>query len=434
MRGRARGRFDGASGIARAPLARAAGGLLAAVALAAAVGGCGGASAADSGAIRGQRVTIYASVPLEGPQRPIAIDVLRGERLALRDASGRAGGRPVRLVTLDAATLNAGGWDPGQISVNARRAAADATAVAYLGEVDAGSSAISIPLLNEQGLLEVSPLDTATALTARSPAVAGSPERYYPNLQRFGRTFARVVPSDAVQADALLSWMEREGVRRLALLSDEDPIQQTLLDAVQDGAHARGIAVVDSEDVDPSPSGYRDVVASVLSHRPDAAFYAGGLLRGGAALLWRQLAAADPALALYVPGVLAQPAFVASIGAAAAATRATRPVLSLGAYPPQARRVARRFARAYGQPPGPEALYGYEAMTAVLAAVDRAAGGAGGALTRAAVVRAFFQTSRGDSVLGPYAIDRAGATSIRTYGGYRIAPTGRLHFAASLDG
>jgi branched-chain amino acid transport system substrate-binding protein len=432
--GRASGRSGGARRGGWGTLARLAYWLAGAVASAAALAGCGGASAADQGVVRGAHATIYVSVPLEGPQRPVALDVLRGERLALRATGDRVAGRRVRLVTLDAATLGAGGWDPGRISVNARRAAADPTAVAYLGELDVGASAISIPLLNEKGLLEVSPLDTAKALTLRSAAVAGSPERYYPNQQRFGRTFARVVPSDAVQAGALLRWMQAGGVRRLALLSDEDPTQQALADAVQAGARAHGIAVVDAEDVDPSASGYADVVASVRAHRPDAALYAGGLLQGGAARLWRQLAAADRRLALYVPGAMVQQEFLASIGAAAAATRATRPVLSLRAYPPAARRVARSFVRAYGEAPGPEALYGYEAMAAVLAAVDRAAGAAEGSLTRAGIVRAFFATRRGgESVLGPYAIDRAGDTSLHVYGGYEIR-AGRPRYAVALRG
>jgi branched-chain amino acid transport system substrate-binding protein len=420
--------------IGRAALARLACALAAAGGLGAALSGCGGASAADRGAIHGARATIYVSVPLEGPQRPVALDVLRGERLALYAAGVRAGGRSVRLVTLDAATLGAGGWDPGRISINARRAAADPTAVAYLGELDVGASAISIPLLNEQGLLEVSPLDTAKALTQPSAAVAGSPERYYPNQQRFGRTFARVVPSDAVQAGALLRWMQAEGVRRLALLTDEDPTQQALADAVAAGARAHAIAVVDAEDVDPSASGYAGVVASVRAHRPDAALYAGGLLQGGAARLWRQLAAADRRLALYVPGAMVQQEFLASLGAAAAVTRATRPVLGLRAYPPVARRVARSFVRVYGEAPGPEALYGYEAMAAVLAAIDRAARDDRGALTRAGIVRAFFATGRGAaSVLGPYRIDRAGDTSLRVYGGYELQ-AGRPRYAVALRG
>ena len=434
MSERGRGRTGGVRRSGRAALARLAVALAAAGGIAAALAGCGGASAADQGAIHGARATIYVSVPLEGPQRPVALDVLRGERLALRAAGGRAAGRSVRLATLDAATLGAGGWDPGQISLNARRAAADPSALAYLGELDVGASAISIPLLNEKGLLQVSPLDTAKALTLPSAAVAGSPERYYPNQQRFGRTFARVVPSDAVQAGALLSWMQAEGVRRLALMTDEDPIQQALADAVQAGARAHGIAVVDAEDVDPAASGYADVVAGVRAHRPDGALYAGGLLQGGAARLWRELAAADRRLVLYVPGAMVQQEFLASIGAAAAATRATRPVLSLRAYPPAARRVARRFARAYGEAPGPEALYGYEAMAAVLAAIDRSARDAHGALTREGIVRAFFATRRGgESVLGPYAIDRAGDTSLRAYGGYEIR-AGRPRYAVALRG
>ena len=46
-------------------------------------------------------------------------------------------------------------------------------------------------------LLQVTPTDTALALTQTSSAVANSPTLYYESLKTYGRTFARVVPSDA---------------------------------------------------------------------------------------------------------------------------------------------------------------------------------------------------------------------------------------------
>jgi branched-chain amino acid transport system substrate-binding protein len=56
-------------------------------------------------------------------------------------------------------------------------------------------------------------------------------------------------------------------------------------------------------------------------------------------------------------------------------------------------------------------------MMLALAAIEQA--GARGD-DRAAVVRAFFGLRRRDSVLGPYAIDGHGDTTLRDYGGYRV--------------
>jgi len=420
----------------RSPIRAAA---AAACALALAVVGCGGTGREDQGTIHGRRLTIYASTPLDGTDAASARDVVRGERLALAEAHDRVGRYDVRLVSLDAATPQAAGWDPSQISQNARRAAADPRAIAYLGELDDSSSAVSIPLLNEAGILEVSPGDTALALTAPTSAVAASPERYYPKLKLLGRTFARLVPDDRVQGRALVRYMGREDVKRLALLTDEDTTALALTEVVQAAAPERGIAVVANQTIDERAQDFRAVVAQVIAQRPDAILYSGGIrdrgMRRGPEELWRELAAADPALKLFAPAAVADGAFVARIGARAGAlTYVTRPVLALAAYPWPARRVTRAFAARYGAQPAPEALYGYEAMRMVLAAIRRAVGAAGdGAVTRAEVVRAFFATRRRASALGPYAIDAQGDTSLTTFGAYRVAG-GRLSYAGRLDG
>ena len=57
---------------------------------------------------------------------------------------------------------------------NAQRAADDPTAMAYLGELDYGATAVSLPITNKAGLLQVSPSDGLTSLTRRPP---GRPAR-----------------------------------------------------------------------------------------------------------------------------------------------------------------------------------------------------------------------------------------------------------------
>lgn len=391
--------------------------------------GCGGGAAEPDPPLPAARLTIYSSVPWQGPLRAVSADVLDAERLALAQHGERVGRHHVRLIALDAATPGVGRSDPAQISENARRAARNPHTVAYLGELATGSSAIAIPLLNEAGILEVSPLDTAMALTSASLAVAGSPERFYPKLRDVGRTFARVVPSDRSQVDALLAAMRDAGVQRLAILSDEDPSGRALATNLRAKARAAGISIVAREEIDEHAREHDDSIARVVAARPDAALDATGP-RVGAAKLWRELAAADPQLQLFAPASLADPTFVAGLGAAAAVAHVTRPLP--GSRSTAARRFTRAFAARYGRAPVPEARYGYEAMRSVLDAIRRAEMRApDGRLTRAAVVREYFRTDPRAGVLGPYAIDAAGDTSLQRWGAYRVVD-GELRLARAL--
>ena len=60
-------------------------------------------------------------------------------------------------------------WDPGTVEANAKRAADDPRTIAYVGELDRGASAVSVPRTNHADLLQVSPLDGLTSLTRRPP-------------------------------------------------------------------------------------------------------------------------------------------------------------------------------------------------------------------------------------------------------------------------
>jgi branched-chain amino acid transport system substrate-binding protein len=398
-----------------------------------ALAGCGGGASQADPRLHGTELTIYGSSPQRGPLSAVAADVVAAERLALAQQGGRVGRYRVRLVALDASTPGAGRSDPSQISQNARRAANDPRTVAYLGELATGSSAISIPLLNEAGILQVSPFDTAMALTTASLAVTGSPERFYPKLRDLGRTFARVVPSDRSQVDALLADMRRIGVRRLAVITDEDPSGRALATNLRAKAHAAEIAVVAREEIDVHAQRHEDAIVRIGEAQADAVLDATGA-RPGAARLWRELHAAHPQLKLFASANLADPVFLAGLGPAEAVAHVTRPVLAEGDDSRAAGRFARAFARRYGRAPVPEARYGYEAMRSVLAAIRRAAAqDPDGMVTRQAVVRAYFRTAPRGGVLGPYSIDAAGDTSLRDWAAYRVVDD-RLRFSETLSG
>ena len=114
---------------------------------------------------------------------------------------------------------------------------------------------------------------------------------------------------------------------------------------------------------------------------------------------------------------LAEPSFAAQIGSAAAHTYLTTPLLPLALYPPPAQRVLADYRRRFHHAAEPYALYGYEAMSAVLLAIRRA-GRHGN--DRQAVIDQFFATRDRDSVLGRYSMLPDGDTTLSRYGVDRV--------------
>jgi len=146
---------------------------LAALAVAMLLAGCGVEPGGRGGSAKGDRLAIYASMPLHGPSVALARDVVDGAELALAQAGRRAGGRAIKFAVFDATDRRAG-WKPNRVAGNARRAVQRDDAIAYLGELDQGASAYSAPILNAAGILQVTPTDARTARAARSGSRAAA--------------------------------------------------------------------------------------------------------------------------------------------------------------------------------------------------------------------------------------------------------------------
>src|SRR3954452_19934582 len=127
-------------------------------------GGGGGGSSSSGG---GKNVTIYSSLPLQGASRINSEAVNNGAKLALKAVGGKVHGITVTVKTVDDSTASAGKWDPGQVQSNARKAVQDKSTLAYLGEFNSGATGNSLPILNEAGIPQVSPSNTAQGLTAK---------------------------------------------------------------------------------------------------------------------------------------------------------------------------------------------------------------------------------------------------------------------------
>jgi branched-chain amino acid transport system substrate-binding protein len=358
--------------------------------------GCGGGGAPGRDVVPRGALIVYASLPLRGVERPRALEVLRGARRALARARGRAGPLAVRLVVLDDTPPGVERWAPEVVAANARRAVHDRHTIAYLGEGDTAASTVSVPLLNEEGILQVTPTDTFAGLTEAEGPVPGGPARFYPN-PLVKRGFGRVIPDDVAQARALVGWMMRLGVRRLTVVRDDSLYASSLAAQVARDAVARGLSVAPELRADLDAADLSGLEARVRASRPGAVFFP-TVAVAPAARLWRALHEAVPGARLFGPGALALPAFTAALGPAAPATYLSGPSSRLGTGA------------------GPWRDYGEAAMATILDAIRRA--GPHGR-SRRAVVAAFLAAPRPGAPGG--------------FSGYRVEQ-GRLRLAARLTG
>jgi branched-chain amino acid transport system substrate-binding protein len=377
--------------------------------------GCGNVTVSDVAEATDDQLTVYSSLPLQGPEAGTSEQIVDGEKLALADADHRAGAFKIDYVSLDDSSPTSGQWNPGITATNAKTAAQDTSTIAYLGDLDSGATAVSLQFINEAGILQISPSSPYVGLTSSLEAGQDEPERFYPSGKR---TFVRLQPGDIGQAQAQIQLMKSLGVHRLYVLDDQEPFEMPLADIVADFAERAGITVVTHDSISTAPEAvFTGAVEKIVESHAQAVFLAGSEGPGTVAL-WRDLYRAEPNLLLLGSSSMDGEAFTSQIGAAGANTYLTTPVLPARLYPPAAQGVLRHYRSVFGAEGGPDALYGYEAMTLVLDAV-RGAGARGN--DRQTVIDRVFATRDRNSVIGRYSVQSNGETTLSQYGVDRVS-------------
>jgi branched-chain amino acid transport system substrate-binding protein len=366
-----------------------------------------GCSSTDGGEAKGP-LTVYLSTPLQGEHAAQGRAIANGARLALADAGGMAGAAEVRLRVLDDAQR--GGWSPAAVADNARAAAEDTSAIAYIGDLESGATRTSLPITNQAALPQVSAASTALDLTRTSPEGGDDvPEEVQPTGER---TFLRVIPDDVAQAEAGAASARELGARRVAVVTDGSEYGDLVAGEFAEEAPAHGLTVV--ADVTLRPRGQREVAANDA----DLVYLAGE---------------SEELLALPIEGSPILLATDALLGpddrsVESATLRLTAAAQAPEQLPPEGREFVKAYRVEYGREPDPYAAYGYEAMALVLDAIERA-GGRGA--DRSAVLDELLATTDRDSILGTYSIGSTGDTTLDAIASYRVED-GKPVFDTSL--
>lgn len=376
-------------------------------------------------------VKIYSSLPLHGPLRGESEDITKGIWLATYELGGRVRDLTVKYRPLDDATAADKGWSPQLAERNARIAARDPQAVFYIGDLDSGATQISLPILNQAGIVQVTPGSSYAGLTDSVPPVTqpGEPDKYYP--VRGSRTLLRMVPSDVVEAAAGLDALKTDsgGCTNVAVAAfGPGGDAQNLLDAFSAQAKAYGLTLVPSGRPGKSSASLSKFAQSIKDKGAGCVVLT-GQVSPAAVELTRAIHEVLPNAMILGTHGLCKPSWTeqrphgvpSTIDTYLYCTSAVQPVDRYPGYT--------YFLYEYRQRYGPKAtptaytLYGYEAAEMAEGAIAELGSGED---DRTVVRRVMLNGgARESGVLGTYGFDRNGDTTARVFYLYR---------ATGLDG
>ncbi len=374
--------------------------------------------------VPGDKLTVYSSAALSGDQRQSGEALVNGERLALADAGGRAGKFTVGLAVLNSVQGRMRLWSEGQVASNARTAVQDPLSIAYIGDSDSASTAITLPLLNQAGTLQITPLASYSALTSPEHGAAGEPQRFYPSG---ARTLGRLAPGSIGEAAALARLQRQQGCSSSFLIAGDSPQGRNFEALVAEQIRAAGIRLAGTTAVGGGQPSVGAVAGQLARSKADCFFY-GAAADLDAARLINAAIAARGSLKAFGGRGLTDEQFTQNLSARAQqATLITTPGPDPDRLSARGKEFVKRYRAQFGSDPGSAGLYGYEAMAVVIDALRRAGPNAN---NRATVVDSFRAIKGRDSVLGRYSVRPTGDTTLNQFlvsrvvaGGLVVSPS-----------
>ncbi|MFM1997841.1 MAG: hypothetical protein RLZZ111_2228 [Planctomycetota bacterium] len=370
-------------------------------------------------------VVIVSSLPRTGSAKQQSDTIVRGIRMAIDEAGGRAGTFRVEYLDLDDSTAAAGQWTSEAEAANARRALQDPDVVAYIGTFNSGAAKVSMPILNLGDLLMVSPANTAVGLTKPGLGAPGEPEVYRPT----GRlNYARVVPADDLQGPLSADWAKRRGVKTVYVLDDNEVYGKGIADLFDERCREIGIEVLGHDSIDAKAQEFKSLMASIKSAKPDLVYF-GGTTQSKGGQLAKDMVSAGISAILMVPDGCREQVFIDSAGAANLEGRC---FVTFGGLPPEkltgkGQAFVERYRATHHETPEAYAVYGYEAARVALEAIRQA-----GTKNRRAITDAALSIRDFDGALGHWGFDANGDTTLRTLT-VSVVKNGRFEFEEIID-
>jgi branched-chain amino acid transport system substrate-binding protein len=391
-------------------------------ALALVISACGGSTGGGGGAATTKTVKIISSLPMTGASRTQTVEIVNSIQMAIADT--KINNVTVNFEALDDATAAKGSWDAAQEAENARKAINDKSVVAYIGTYNSGAAKVSIPLLNQAGLVMVSPANTYPGLTKPGKGESDEPNKYFPNGKR---SYARVVPADDIQGAVGAVWAKDLGAKKVYIVHDTELYGKGIADVFRAKAKDIGLTEAGYEGAQKADN-YRALANKIKDSGADLVYF-GGIVDNNPAVLIKDLKAVVPNIKFMGPDGINCSEFLKQAGPAGEGVYST-----FGGVPPEKYTgKAADWLKAYNAKfnnnnPNPYAIYGYEAAKVVLAGIAAAGDKAD---DRATVLANVMGTKNYDGVLGKWSFDANGDTTLTQFSG-SIGKSGAWSFVKEL--
>jgi branched-chain amino acid transport system substrate-binding protein len=329
---------------------------------------------------------IYSSLPLRGAQAPASRQIVDGIELALAQTTEgshrpHVGAYPIRYVSLsDSGGRRPYAWSPTVTVQRAHQAAANPQTIAYVGDLDSGATQLSLPILNQAGIVQITPGSgypglTQAVATPKNITAPDEPRKYYPQ-QSSRHTLLRLIPNDLVQAAAVADLLDKHlGCRKVGIWQFGSANQDTnaLTNAVRASASFYGMEVAPPSS--PPPDASLPDLQSYLERQQINCAVLTGTVTPAAITFTKELHDVSVAKIVGTDGFCnrgwASPLKGAAGRAVDPELYCTTPIRALGSYPAQSVAHFRAAFRAkYHRAPGTYAYYGYQAAELVLFAMQ----------------------------------------------------------------
>ncbi|HEY2759544.1 MAG TPA: branched-chain amino acid ABC transporter substrate-binding protein [Pirellulales bacterium] len=374
--------------------------------------------------VSAKTIKIVSSLPRTGSAKPQTDTMVNAIRLALDEVGYKVGDFTITYKDLDDATASAGQATDDQEMANALEAANDQDVMAYIGPYNSGVARGSMRLLNQAGLLMISPANTAVGLTKPGLGEKGEPKKYRPSGKI---NYFRVVPADDLQGDCAAQWARDMDMKKVYVLDDKTAYGKGLADIFEKRAKALGLSIVGRDSLEPNTQEFRSKITQILSKEPDLVYF-GGTTQTKGGQFCKELYDADFKGKLMVPDGCMENAFIDAAGPKNANDHV---YVTFGGVVPSkltgaGKEFVDKYKAKYGNMPEAYALYAYEATKVVLDAIRKA-----GVKDREAILQAARQTKDFPGALGTWSFDENGDTTLKKLSG-SVVHDGQFEFVKML--
>jgi branched-chain amino acid transport system substrate-binding protein len=210
------------------------------------------------------------NMPFTGDETEEAELEKNGAILAIEEANAKGGvaGYKIDPIILNDATAAAGGYDPVQSAVNARKLVANPGVVAVIGPMDSGAGKAMSPILSEGDLATITPSTTSPDIT--DPKFAGQ-------FRPAGKAiYFRTCGTEVSVGRGWASYYAKVlKVKSVYILDDGGAGGAAGADRFEKFAKEKGIKVLGRDQLNAKESDYSTGLTKIKGLNPDLLFYSG---------------------------------------------------------------------------------------------------------------------------------------------------------------